>query len=698
LSASKNGCSEQRSSLSGRLVWVTLSAHEALIQPLLPASMAIVIPIPHLQQSHSVRQKNRPTVSMSLTTRAISVLRHTLNKLLLKTVGDNKMTATLTRDSHPSPTAASTPSSLAVGAKHPETIGGDTGSLRPSVVQMLMNLANGLAAEIDLDGKILALSDTMATLLDLPREFLAHQGFFELVHPEDVERVRTCLIECFRGTPSGATVRMSRGLTDQLWVQLKVLRCSDDNLSPTFAVWGQDITELKAGQEQLRALALHDPLTGLGNRMMLKEHIARAISNGETNGMQFAIVLLDLDGFKRVNDSLGHFVGDELLKSAANRLMSALRNDDVVTRMGGDEFVIVLNGTSSVKTLQAVGTRILTAIERPFKIRDMSLHVTTSIGVAVYPDHGNSEEALLKHADLAMYRAKAKGKNTIEVFNESMADEQSFALSLESGMFEGFRTGEFCLHYQPICDPHTKSVRGVEALMRWNRGGRMVPPTDFIPLAEQSTFINLLGEWALRTACMQMAQWDKTGLPLQYMSVNVSPRQFLFPGFPKAVWQALADSGIAGNRLMLEITESTLTQNPARATEVSGELIQLGVRFAVDDFGTGYSSLSYLKNFPLSVLKIDRSFIKDMPQSESDQKIVSAVLGLARELGLTTVGEGVETDEHRTMLRDKGCTAIQGYLVSRPLPATELERKLVAGELVFENNVESVSNEESRGF
>ena len=611
------------------------------------------------------------------------------------------MTATLTRDARPSPTATTTPISLAARAKLPATseqAAAEAATLRPSVVQLLMNLANGLAAEIDLDGKILAVSDTTATLLDYPREFLAHQGFFELVHPDDVERVRSCLLECFKGTPSGATVRMMRGLTELLWVQLKVVRCNDDNLSPTFAIWGQDITDLKAGEDRLRDLALHDPLTGLGNRTLLKENIARAIAEGEAHGTQFAVVLLDLDGFKRVNDSLGHAVGDELLKSAAERLVKSLRGEDVVTRMGGDEFVIILNGASNSKTLHAVATRILTAIERPFKIQDMSLHVTTSIGVAIYPEHGRSEETLLKHADLAMYRAKEKGKNTVEVFNDAMADEQSFSLSLESGMFEGFRNGEFFLHYQPICDPKTKSVRGVEALMRWNRGGRMVPPMEFIPLAEQSTFINLLGEWALGTACMQMAQWDKMGLPLQYMSVNVSPRQFMFPGFPKAVWKALADANIPGDRLMLEITETTLAQNPTRATEVLGQLSQLGVRFAVDDFGTGYSNLGSLKSFPLSVLKIDRSFIKDMPQSESDQKIVSAVLSLAQSLGLTTIGEGVETEEHRTMLLEKGCTGIQGYLVSRPLPSAELEDKLRAGALSLASQAESISNEQKQGF
>jgi diguanylate cyclase (GGDEF)-like protein/PAS domain S-box-containing protein len=581
----------------------------------------------------------------------------------------------------------------------------EAGALRPAVVQALMTLANGLAAEIDLEGNILAVSDTTATLLDFPREFLTDQGFFDLVHPEDVERVRNCLIECFRGAPTGATVRMLRGMTDLLWVQLKVVRCNEDSQRPTFALWGQDITELKAGQEQLRDLALHDPLTGLGNRTLLKEHIAKAIenganaiANGDAQGSQFAVVLLDLDGFKRVNDSLGHAVGDELLKSAAQRLVSVLRSEDVVTRMGGDEFVIVLNGPSNEKTLHAVATRILNAIERPFKIQDMSLHVTTSIGIATYPEHGSSEETLVKHADLAMYRAKGKGKNTIEVFNNAMADEQNFSLSLESGMFEGVQNGEFCLHYQPICDPLNKAVKGVEALMRWNRGGRMVPPAEFIPLAEQSSYINLLGEWALRTACMQMAQWDKKGLHLQYMSVNVSPRQFMYPGFPKAVWQAIADAGIAGDRLMLEITETTLAQNPTRATEVLGELSQLGVRFAVDDFGTGYSSLAYLKDFPLSVLKIDRSFIKDMPQSESDQKIVSAVLDLARAFGLTTVGEGVETEEHRAMLYEKGCTAIQGYLVSRPLPSAELEQKLMSGALSLANHPAPICNEQEPGF
>ena len=548
----------------------------------------------------------------------------------------------------------------------------------------LINLANGFAAEIDLDSRILAISDSAAALLDLPPEFLTNQRFFDLVHLEDVEHVQNGLAQCLmQNDPVTATVRVLKGVAEQVWLDLKIIACHDEGPAPTFAVWGQDITEQKANQERLRDLALHDPLTGLGNRMMLEEHIARAISNGEKCGTQFTVALLDLDGFKRVNDSLGHGVGDELLISAAQRLTNVLHKEDSVIRMGGDEFIIILNGAFNTERLRVIARHMLAAIERPFKVQSKFLYITTSIGMAIYPDHGASKTELLKNSDLAMYQAKGSGKNTFVIFDKTMADHQAMALSLESDMIEGFGNGEFCLHYQPICDAADNTVRGVEALMRWTRDGEMIPPAKFIPLAEQSTFINLLGEWALRTACMQLADWEARGIHVDYMAVNVSPKQFMSPLFYKAVKQALDASRISGDRLMLEITESTLATNPMHAIEVMDELRQLGVRFAVDDFGTGYSSLSYLKSFPLSVLKIDHSFIRDLPTSKSDQKIVSAVLGLARELELETVGEGIEVEEHLMILRDKGCTAVQGYLISKPVPARELEEKIATKALTL---------------
>ncbi|GAB3629334.1 cyclic di-GMP phosphodiesterase CdpA [Pandoraea terrae] len=550
----------------------------------------------------------------------------------------------------------------------------------------MVELTGGLSAHVTAEGRFLFIADTSLRFLEYSREYVDHASLFELTGIDDVPVVQEALAAAQTQGPQHCTVRLLRGLTDRLWMQLHIALYSPRTrtLPATFVVRGVDITAQKDSEQRLRELALCDTVTGLGNRGYIQERIAGAIAHANDGGPNFAVALLDLDGFKKVNDSLGHDVGDQLLRAAGQRLVAQIRETDVAGRMGGDEFVLVLPGCDDEQALNGIMKRVLSAIQQPFQVGDQMLHLTTSIGVAFYPRHGTSDGTLIKHADAAMYCAKDRGRNGLYVYTDDLGDLQRKAFSLESAMFEAIHNGEFSLHYQPICDPVTLAVKGVEALMRWYPALGPVSPAEFIPLAEANGLINLLGGWALRAACMQLARWDTTRLGGLYMSVNVSAQQFHHPAFPSLVWQAIADSGVEGHRLVLEITESVLMRDPEQANLVLRELQTLGVRFAVDDFGAGYSSLGYLKRFPLSALKIDRSFVKDMPTSSNDRTIVTAVLGLARELGLSAVAEGVETEEQRQMLIDRGCDSIQGWLVSQALPANELEGAFASGSLHLE--------------
>ncbi len=553
----------------------------------------------------------------------------------------------------------------------------------PALSRALVELTGGLSAHVAADGRFLFIAEASLRLLEYSREYTDHATLFELTGIEDVPTLQDAFSAAQMLGPQQCTVRLLRGLTDRVWMRLRIAQYTPRiaGTSATFVVHGEDITAFKENEARLSDLAVRDAVTGLGNRQYIHQCITEAIQHAREGGPNFAVALLDLDGFKKVNDSLGHDVGDQLLCDAGQRLIAQIRETDMAARMGGDEFVLVLPGCDDEQALGGIMKRLLSAVQQPFQIGDKLLHLTTSIGVSFYPRHGDSAGLLIKHADAAMYCAKDRGRNGLFVYTDDLGDLHRKAFSLESAMFEAIHNGEFSLHYQPICDPISLNVKGVEALMRWHPALGPVSPNEFIPLAEANGQINLLGGWALRAACMQLARWDRTRLDGLYMSVNVSAQQFHHPSFPSLVWQAIADSGVEGHRLVLEITESVLMRDPEQANLVLRELQTLGVRFSVDDFGAGYSSLGYLKRFPLSALKIDRSFVKDMPTSSNDRTIVTAVLGLARELGLSAVAEGVETEEQRQMLIERGCHSIQGWLVSKALPAGELEAAFASGRL-----------------
>ncbi len=440
---------------------------------------------------------------------------------------------------------------------------------------------------------------------------------------------------------------------------------------------GRDVTAAEEADRRIAALARHDPLTGLPNRSQFALELARAIARGQRQGSGFAVCYIDLDRFKVVNDTLGHAGGDELLQQMAQRLCDAVRESDVVARLGGDEFVVLLDGATDAASLGRVVRKLLGTLAEPVHLQGCDFELGASMGVAVWPQDGADADSLLKCADTAMYEAKGAGRNDWRFYTPAMAETARHAFELESALRLGLARGELLLHYQPKVDARSGQVLGLEALVRWQRPGHgLVPPGDFIPLAEERGLIVPLGRWVLQEACRQLAAWRDAGVPVVPVAVNLSARQFNGGTLLDDVRQALARHGLAPALLELELTESTLMTDPGRATETLGRLHELGVGLAIDDFGTGYSSLAYLKRFPAQRVKIDRSFVRSLAQDPSDRAITAAVVALAHGLGLGVVAEGVENPAQLDVLRRLGCDELQGFLFGRPVPAAEAECRL----------------------
>lgn len=454
-----------------------------------------------------------------------------------------------------------------------------------------------------------------------------------------------------------------------------------------------DISKLKQAQEQITRMAYFDSLTNLPNRLLFKDRLQLAISHAERHRSLFALLILDLDNFKRINDSLGHRVGDLLLKEVAGRLTDSMRSTDAivrqsaeefdatVARQGGDEFTILLTEINHVQHAAKVSQRFLEALKRPFMLDGHEIFITASIGLALYPLDGKDLDSLLKNADIAMYHAKEKGRNNYQFFQQSMNVAALERLSLESSLRKALEQNEFTLVYQPQMDILTGRIVGVEALIRWKHPDRgMVPPVEFIPLAEETGLIAPIGEWVLNTACLQNKEWQKQGYSRLCVSVNISGQQFRKQNISKTVTRALEMADLDPRSLMLEITESTIMEHTEEIMAMFHELTGLGVRFSIDDFGTGYSSLSYLKSFPIHELKIDRSFVKDINTNADTAAIAKAIIAMAHSLKLKVVAEGVETEQQLKLLYDEGCDEMQGYLISRPIPGAEVLKLLARAE------------------
>nr|WP_237707303.1 EAL domain-containing protein [Acidovorax sp. NO-1] len=469
--------------------------------------------------------------------------------------------------------------------------------------------------------------------------------------------------------------RRKDGSTYAQWLSVSGVRDGNGTVTHSITLF-RDITVQREAQDRIQRLAHFDPLTNLPNRALLAERAHRHIAEEQARGGTLAMLFLDLDHFKNVNDSLGHRTGDILLVAVAQRLQALLRPQDTVSRLGGDEFLLLLPATTPAVAAD-MATRLLAAVAQPFQVEPYELTTTLSVGIAMYPADGDSFDTLYQRADAAMYRAKQNGRNRYGFFTADLEARTARALLIENALRRALERNQFEVHYQPQVSLTSRQVVGAEALLRWRHPELgVVSPAEFIPVAESSGMIVAIGEWVIHTAVNDAKRWLDQQLPLRAVSVNLSAVQFRHPQLPEMVTRCLAQAGLPARRLELELTEGAAVDDPAAALAMMDDLHDRGVRLSMDDFGTGYSSLSYLKRFQIYKLKIDQSFVRDLDDDANDRAIVSAIIRMAQALGMQTTAEGVETDGQLAFLREQGCDEGQGYLFSRPLPPAEFEAYL----------------------
>ncbi len=460
------------------------------------------------------------------------------------------------------------------------------------------------------------------------------------------------------------------------WLSISIVNNDRGKASHYIGIFN-DITDRKAADERIRFLAQHDALTGLPNRSLLQDRLLQAMASAQRSQDQVAVLFLDLDHFKTINDSLGHHVGDQLLQQVAVRLTECVRASDTVSRQGGDEFVIILAHIRNPAEVAHVAGKMLSSLAGPYDVDDQILHVTPSIGIAIYPEDGQNTETLIKNADAAMYLAKENGRNNYQYFTQDLNARAFERLSLENSLRRALERGEFLLHYQPQINLESGDIIGMEALIRWQKEDfGLVPPDRFIPIAEESGLIVAIGEWVIGEACRQNRAWQDAGLPAIPVAVNLSALQFRQKDLEQSIARILKSSGLPARYLELELTESMVMKGAETTVDTLQRLKTMGMLLSIDDFGTGYSSLSYLKRFPIDKLKIDRSFVRDVTTDPDDAAIARAVIAMAHSLRLKVIAEGVETQAQSDFLHQENCDEIQGYLFSKPLAAAEMESLL----------------------
>jgi len=536
--------------------------------------------------------------------------------------------------------------------------------------QLITENSTDLITKHETTGIITYASLVSVGVIGIEHTALPGHSLFEFVHPEDCDMVRAAFLEVEQSNAVRTVIYRVRHVEQHyVWFEttMRSMKGAFGEEMQTILCISRDISERKRMERRLDELARTDHLTALPNRFLLDERFAGGLAQSRREGSMLGLLMIDLDRFKNINDTLGHGMGDALLKMVGTKLKSCIRDCDTVARWGGDEFVLLLPGLQNSSTAVTVAERCLAALKEPFVIEGQGLHVTVSIGISVSLDASAEAETLLKNADTAMYKAKAQGGNCYALYSAEMSAGARNRLSLENALFHAIDRNELLLHYQPLISAKTGRISGVEALLRWNHPEHgLIPPGQFIPLAEETGLIAAIGEWVLHSACTQMNRWYGRGLPRISVSVNLSSRQFR-QDLVKMVSATLDSTGLDAQLLELELTESVLMDDTARSNAILAELKALGVSIALDDFGTGYSSLSYLKGFQLDALKIDRTFTAELNTSEATASIVRATIGLARGLRLRTIGEGVETRAQAEFLVKHGCDTLQGFLFAHPM-------------------------------
>jgi diguanylate cyclase (GGDEF)-like protein/PAS domain S-box-containing protein len=530
-----------------------------------------------------------------------------------------------------------------------------------------------------LDGRILECNSALARTLGYPsREEILRLNMHELyLDPEDREvTIATLLQQKFL---VNYEIGLRRRDGSQVWVLVNESLLDDESGGPVLEGSLIDITDRKRAEEESHHHAYHDALTDLPNRILFHDRLSLAILHAHRRKQILAVMFIDLDHFKNVNDTLGHSAGDEVLVAVAERLKSCLREEDTVARVGGDEFLLLLTGVSRESDVGGMARKILKVLADPFTLKQRELFLSASIGVGLFPDDGADAETLVANVDTAMYRAKEAGRNNFQYFTPHMQEASQERAYLESGLRRALPRREFALHYQPVIALASRRVLGLEALVRWNHPDRgLLGPKEFIGLAEDAGLIVAIGDWILHEACQEARRLQAGAFPDLRMSVNLSPRQFQDKDLVWTVQRVLSETGLAATSLEVEITEGIAMQNLSLTMEVLGELSRMGINISVDDFGTGHSSLSYLKHFPIHRLKIDRSFVAGMTRDERDHSIVAAIVSMAHNLSLRVTAEGVETSAQADLLASLGCDDAQGFLFAPPLPEADLENRLLA--------------------
>ncbi len=549
-----------------------------------------------------------------------------------------------------------------------------------ALLNSIINTAADGIAVVSLDGRIEFANPAFGRMTGYPPQELNGMRFRDLLQTDPAD---TSLGEVLFNTPdttaaepvdlqTQARTREGRAFP----VEIRASRMTVNDASK-FTVVIRDISERARSEERMWRLTHFDELSGLPNRLLFRQLLEQALRDANREKKSIAVLFVDLDRFKLINDTAGHDSGDEVLRQVTSRLRQCLRESDLISRFGGDEFAALMRDIDDPEAARAAASRILSAVAQPYHLGGEDYHLSASIGISTYPSDSADATALLRNAEQAMYRAKDQGKNNFQFHSPQMNARSAEHVALERSLRQAVERDEFLVHYQPQVEIATGRVIGAEALLRWNRpGAGMVAPDKFIPLAEETGLIVPIGRIVLQQACAEARRWQDAGARDFRIAVNLSPRQFTQSELVVDVQRILKDSGLAPDSLELEITESMVMDNPERAAAILRELRGVGVQLAIDDFGTGYSSLSYLKRFPVNTIKIDRSFIQDVPADADDVAITHAIIAMGRSLRLSVVAEGVETAAQADFLRLHGCDMMQGYLISRPVPAADLGRFL----------------------